>query len=764
MSLRTTHRSALQDSEFDVLIIGAGINGAAAACALAHRGLRTALVDTRDFAGYTSQSSSNLIWGGIKYLESFEFALVRRLCRNRNRLMRAYPTMIRETRFLATVSHGVPRSRLIVWLGAWFYWLLGNGMTRIPRLYSAAVLKRTEPILDTASSQGGVEYSDALLVDGDARFVFSLIRRAVDAGCTAVNYLALTGVRRTSGYWQVDLRDSVDGERISSRARVIVNAAGPFADSVANLAGVVTDSRHVLSKGVHLVTQRLVDTARVLAFFADDGRPFFVIPLGHCSSIGTTDTPVAAPTGTVAKEDRDFILDNINARLDLRRPLSRDEVISERCGVRPLAVGTVQPPDGDFLSLSRKHVIDTDVENAFVSIFGGKLTDCLEVGAQVRDTVLALGLADPANPRCWYGEESSRNREEFFARAQLFMAAHPAFDKAWCERLWRAYGARAVALVKKLANEPGAAEVILDQGAITRAELELLRDTEFVVTLEDFLRRRTLLAQTFTDRDLGGGAMMRACRTLFGNDALVRYREYFATAPLEEADMAGTIATPKLARLPIVGIDDLFPVHRIYCVGRNYAAHAVEMGHDPDREAPFFFQKNPDNLVPGDGEFPYPDRSTDVQHEVELVVALQHGGNNIAVGQALACVFGYAVGLDMTRRDLQAEMKRQGRPWEIGKAFEHSAPCSAIAPASSIGHPQQGPITLEKNGELCQAGDLAQMIWKVPEIISELSNYFCLQAGDLIFTGTPAGVGPVSRGDTLTAAVAGVAALSVTVT
>ncbi|MAF08272.1 MAG: 5-carboxymethyl-2-hydroxymuconate isomerase [Acidiferrobacteraceae bacterium] len=227
--------------------------------------------------------------------------------------------------------------------------------------------------------------------------------------------------------------------------------------------------------------------------------------------------------------------------------------------------------------------------------------------------------------------------------------------------------------------------------------------------------------------------------------------------------METVIARPPQALLPVTDCDEVFPVHRIYCVGRNYAAHAVEMGHDPDREAPFFFQKNPDNLVPGGGEFPYPDRSTDVQHEVELVVALQHGGSNIAAGQALACVFGYAVGLDMTRRDLQGEMKRQGRPWEIGKAFEHSAPCSAIAPASSIGHPQQGSITLEKNGELCQAGDLAQMIWKVAEIISELSRYFLLCPGDLIFTGTPSGVGPVERGDALHGTIEGVGALTVTV-
>ena len=222
------------------------------------------------------------------------------------------------------------------------------------------------------------------------------------------------------------------------------------------------------------------------------------------------------------------------------------------------------------------------------------------------------------------------------------------------------------------------------------------------------------------------------------------------------------VNAPAPVGLPVLDSQDVFPVHRIYCVGRNYAAHAVEMGHDPDREAPFFFQKNPDNLLLDD-IFTYPPLSEDVQHEIELVVGLQSGGSDIAPERALDSVFGYAVGLDMTRRDLQGEMKRQGRPWEIGKAFEQSAPCSAIAPAQRIGHPQTGAIRLSKNGALSQSGDLSQMIWKVPEIISELSRYFLLCPGDLIFTGTPSGVGPVQRGDELRGEIEGVGNLSLRV-
>jgi fumarylpyruvate hydrolase len=222
-------------------------------------------------------------------------------------------------------------------------------------------------------------------------------------------------------------------------------------------------------------------------------------------------------------------------------------------------------------------------------------------------------------------------------------------------------------------------------------------------------------------------------------------------------------APQPLPTLPIRGSDKLFPVHRIYCVGRNYAEHAIEMGHDPNREAPFFFQKNPDTLVPSGGTFPYPAASRDVHHELEMVVALKSGGKDIPQHKALGHVFGYAVGLDMTRRDLQGEAKKLGRPWEVGKAFESAAPCSEIVPASVIGHPSKGRVWLQVNGEERQKGDLSQLIWKVPEMIAYLSGLFELRSGDLIFSGTPAGVGPVKRGDVLHGGVEGVGELHVTV-
>ena len=216
------------------------------------------------------------------------------------------------------------------------------------------------------------------------------------------------------------------------------------------------------------------------------------------------------------------------------------------------------------------------------------------------------------------------------------------------------------------------------------------------------------------------------------------------------------IAAPAPNVVPVRGTDAVFPVHRIYCVGRNYAAHTIEMGGDPNREEPFFFQKNPDNLVLGGADFPYPPKSSDVHHEIEMVVALGKGGKDIPVDKALDCVYGYGVALDMTRRDLQGECKKAGRPWEIGKAFEHSAPCSDIVPASEIGHPTDGAIWLKVNGEIRQTGDLNHMIWKVPEMISYLSGLFELKPGDLILSGTPSGVGAVKKGDVLDGHVDGV--------
>jgi fumarylpyruvate hydrolase len=217
-------------------------------------------------------------------------------------------------------------------------------------------------------------------------------------------------------------------------------------------------------------------------------------------------------------------------------------------------------------------------------------------------------------------------------------------------------------------------------------------------------------------------------------------------------------ATPALA---IAESNQTFPVGRIYCVGRNYAEHAREMGHDPQREPPFFFMKPADAIVASGATLPFPQATKDLHHEIEMVVAIGKDGSDIAVDKALDHVFGYGVGLDMTRRDLQGEAKKMGRPWEMGKAFDNSAPCTALKPVTMVGHPAKGAIWLKVNGAVKQKGDLSEMIWNVPEMISYLSKLITLRAGDVIMSGTPAGVGPVKAGDRLEGHVDGVGDLTV---
>lgn len=233
--------------------------------------------------------------------------------------------------------------------------------------------------------------------------------------------------------------------------------------------------------------------------------------------------------------------------------------------------------------------------------------------------------------------------------------------------------------------------------------------------------------------------------------------------------MSFVIEPMSIVGLPIHASDDTFPVRRVYCVGRNYAEHAREMGSDPDREPPFFFAKPNDHqaIVPvkaGEvGRLPYPSLTQNLHYEVELVVAIGQSGSNIPVAQASDYIYGYAVGLDMTRRDLQNAMKQAGRPWEIGKAFDYSAPIGEVYPAASVTGLAEAAISLQVNGDTKQSSHINQLIWTVAETIAQLSQYVELRAGDLIFTGTPAGVGAVVKGDTLLAKIDGLGQLELVI-
>jgi fumarylpyruvate hydrolase len=230
---------------------------------------------------------------------------------------------------------------------------------------------------------------------------------------------------------------------------------------------------------------------------------------------------------------------------------------------------------------------------------------------------------------------------------------------------------------------------------------------------------------------------------------------------LMKAEASYVIPPPPQPVIAVAGKAQAFPVRRIWCVGRNYLEHIREMGQD-EREPPFFFAKPADAVVPDGGTVPYPPLTKDLHFEIELVVALRAGGRNVATERALDLVYGYGVGIDLTRRDLQIASRDVKRPWEIGKAFDASAPCGALRPASEIGHPSKGRIALSVNGKVRQEGDLSQMIWNVPEVIGKLSEMVALAPGDIIMTGTPAGVGATVAGDRLEAEIAGIGKLTIT--
>jgi glycerol-3-phosphate dehydrogenase len=538
-ALRTANVERLQGGTFDVLVVGGGINGAVSAACLAARGARVALIDKADFASFTSQESSNLAWGGIKYMETFEFGLVRKLCLSRNHLIRSYPSTVQEIRFYAMHPKGFRHGLWKLVMGTWLYWVIGNFFTRAPRLLGKSTIAREEPIIDLGRADGGFEYSDAYLHDNDARFVYNFIRRALDYGCIAANYVeSLDSVRGEGGLWTTRARDLETGEGLVVRSKVVVNACGPFVDAMNGKAGEKTSHHHVFSKGVHLIVARLSENRRVLTFFADDGRLFFVIPMGPRTCIGTTDTRVESPYAHVTAEDRAFILDNINARLRLPRKLTTDDIIAERCGVRPLAVGADSKRGADWAQLSRKHAIEVDRATRHVSIFGGKLTDCLNVGEEVAREVESLGVALSYPRARWYGEPPDETRREFMHQARLMnldAMTSPRSSEALSTRLWRRYGAQALGLLEDIREDPAMGEVLIEGAEYLRCEIRLAARCEMIVKLDDFLRRRSKIALVISRSDLHDAPGLReACSMLFGADADARYDEYFGARPAPE--------------------------------------------------------------------------------------------------------------------------------------------------------------------------------------------------------------------------------------
>ena len=542
MNLRESNIDKLKNTFFDVIIIGAGINGAVAATALAARGAKVALVDKGDFAGFTSQNSSNLVWGGIKYMETYEFPLVRQLCMSRNHLLRSYPSAIKEIRFFTNLEKGFRFSPFLLYCGALLYWIIGNFFTRSPRFLNPHQINADEPVINTEHSIGGFEYSDAFLYDNDARFVFNFIRSAINYNCTAVNYMESLGSIRNAqsepyGEWKTKLRNTRNGETIEIRSAVIINACGPYVDQQNEISEQTTAHRHVYSKGIHLIVPQITENERVLTFFADDGRLFFAIPMGGRTMVGTTDTRVSSPETEVTPEDRQFVLDNINKRLNLTKPLTEADIISERCGVRPLVIKSGDKNNKNeeaslsWMKLSRKHAVDVDREKKHISIFGGKLTDCLNVGEEICEAVQKLGTHLPDPKQKWYGEPHDAIKDEYLHQVELMRLdelTSAGASEVLSTRLWRRYGAQAIGLLENIRENPEMAEPLIEGTDYILCELTQAARREMIVTLEDFLRRRSKLALVARHEDLKQSQGIKdACTILFGEDAPERWKEYF---------------------------------------------------------------------------------------------------------------------------------------------------------------------------------------------------------------------------------------------
>ncbi|MCB2224940.1 MAG: FAD-dependent oxidoreductase [Actinobacteria bacterium] len=532
MRLRENSLSRLDGGTFDVLIVGGGINGAVSAAVLAGRGASVALVDRGDFGAFTSQASSNLVWGGFKYLESFELRLVRKLCVSRNRLIDAYPDNITPIPFLAALDESSPYPPWMAALGAAAYWVIGGFGTHRPRLLRTKRIAREEPVVDLEGVRGGIEYYDAYLKDNDSRFVFGFVRSALDVGAAAANYVELVDAEPSAIGWRATLRDVDGGRVLHCNARMIVNATGPFIDGLNERLGARTEHRIVLSKGIHLIVDRVTRNERVLAFFDDTQRLFYVIPMGRRSVIGTTDTRVDDPHTEVTGEDRAFLLSQINARLALEQPLTAADVIADRSGVRPLVVRADggDQRDVEWTRLSRKHEIEVDHDRKVVSIFGGKLTDCLNVGEEVADAVEALGLPLEEDNENWYGEPAAATRREFFRQARLMrlddLRRKPDLEPL-SDRLWRRYGRRAFEMLDEIRADPAMGADIMHPADYLRVELHVAAGTEMITRLEDFLRRRSKITQVIAEEEVRSASGLReVAEVLFGDDAERRLREY----------------------------------------------------------------------------------------------------------------------------------------------------------------------------------------------------------------------------------------------
>ncbi len=515
MTLRQVHLNRLKDSKFQVVVVGGGINGAVSAAALAASGLKVALIERGDFAGITSQESSNMVWGGIKYLQTYELPLVWNLCGSRNHLLEAFPNRVRPISFLAAIGPTAPFGKILASLGTALYWVLGRFKTKPPKLYSVTEVVENETLINPVGLKGAIRYDDALLIDNDARFVWDFVKNALSHDAVVTNYVSMEDASREQNSWRLHLKDCVNDETFDITTEVVINAGGPWVKDLGSRFHNETVHRVALSKGVHLVVPKLTTNNRVLAFFDEAGRLFYVIPMQDRSVIGTTDTRVEDPVSEVTDEDRDFVLAQANRCLNLSKPLTKEDIISERCGVRPLIVkGKKDVSKIDWTALSRKHEIEFNKNSKIVTIFGGKLTDCINVGEEIVEIVKKLGLKI-SKIKNWYGETDQERYKDFLSAFKESQSFSESDFEIVAPALWRRHGLDAFKILDLMHEDQENTLRIFPELDLTFGEVKYMLENEMIQKPQDLWRRRTAISLLRNEAEISENLLIKRVNSLF---------------------------------------------------------------------------------------------------------------------------------------------------------------------------------------------------------------------------------------------------------
>ena len=565
-----------ENNLYDVVIVGGGITGISAALALAKSDLRILLIDKGDIASGTSQTSSNLIWGGIKYLQQLSFFLVFKLCQSRNKLLKLFPFQIRPIRFLMHVEKQKKPPGWLIFLGACLYYFIGSGKLGFPKILGKEKMSHFPWLQENISKDSGkacftslVDYGDGILTQHDARFCLNLLFSAKKNRQNYINglknkneknivfdilsYVSLTNYQHSNSKHQLTLKDELNCSQSSSKrsgdldfkktiqtiliqSKLIINATGLQTAKIDKLMKIDHFIEIIYSKGIHLIIPQIFSLDKVLAFFDEQERLFFAIPMmGQRICIGTTDSRLYSEEYTIFSNEIDFLLEQINQKLRLKKIITRDDIISYRVGIRPLASKIKKKKNSkknSWIHYSRKHFIKANDEKKVLSIYGGKLTDCLNIATEVRKKIKKW------HPKSFYSKDFLPKAENFllqtYIKEKSFAKEQIAFLRSdLLIELWSQHGSSAIDIAEKMMKHPVKKKLIFEGAPISYAQVEWMRDNEMVYRLEDFLRRRTLLAQLYSFEELKKfKELKKVCQILFGNNGEKEWKRYFNHPPL----------------------------------------------------------------------------------------------------------------------------------------------------------------------------------------------------------------------------------------